>query len=72
MAAPGKSSASRWGSFLSSAVTGVETRLDNMLSEAEAADQQAAQQRQKPQKQPPQQAPMSAAAGECQSITTSS
>ncbi|KJZ79082.1 hypothetical protein HIM_01233 [Hirsutella minnesotensis 3608] len=34
MAAPGKSS--KWGSFLSQAVAGVESRLDNMLAEAEA------------------------------------
>lgn len=35
MAAPGKQS--RWGSFLSQAVAGVESRLDNMLSETEEA-----------------------------------
>ncbi|KEY67470.1 hypothetical protein S7711_02390 [Stachybotrys chartarum IBT 7711] len=43
MAAPGKpsssssASSSRWGSFLSQAVAGVESRLDNMLGEAEEA-----------------------------------
>lgn len=35
MAAPGKQS--RWGSFLSQAVAGVESRLDNILSETEQA-----------------------------------
>ncbi|OAQ64188.1 TATA element modulatory factor 1 TATA binding domain-containing protein [Pochonia chlamydosporia 170] len=35
MAAPGKQS--RWGSFLSQAVAGVESRLDNMLAEPEDA-----------------------------------
>ncbi|KAJ6445561.1 m protein repeat protein [Purpureocillium lavendulum] len=38
MAAPGKSS--RWGSFLSQAVAGVESRLDNILAEAEEQPQQ--------------------------------
>ncbi|KND90348.1 Protein sgm1 [Tolypocladium ophioglossoides CBS 100239] len=37
MAAPGKSS--RWGSFLSQAVAGVESRLDNILAEADGAAQ---------------------------------
>ncbi|KAM3439049.1 hypothetical protein MY4824_002853 [Beauveria thailandica] len=36
MAAPNKSS-SRWGSFLSQAVAGVESRLDNILSEEETS-----------------------------------
>ncbi|KAK2609016.1 hypothetical protein QQS21_002386 [Conoideocrella luteorostrata] len=35
MAAPGKSS--KWGSFLSQAVAGVESRLDNMLADPEEA-----------------------------------
>ncbi len=35
MAAP-----SRWGSFLSQAVAGVEARLDNILAEEESASQQ--------------------------------
>ena len=39
MAAPGKGS--RWGSFLSQAVAGVESRLDNILTEAEQDQQQA-------------------------------
>lgn len=34
MAAPSKQ-ASRWGSFLSQAVAGVEARLDNILAEPE-------------------------------------
>jgi len=39
MAAPGKGS-SRWGSFLTQAVAGMEARLDNILAdEAEAAKQ---------------------------------
>ncbi|KAF7549335.1 hypothetical protein G7046_g8381 [Stylonectria norvegica] len=38
MAAPGKSS--RWGSFLSSAVAGVESRLDTILAEGEGGQQQ--------------------------------
>lgn len=33
MAAPAKSS--KWGSFLSQAVAGVESRLDNMLAETD-------------------------------------
>ncbi|POR35406.1 Protein sgm1 [Tolypocladium paradoxum] len=37
MAAPAKSS--RWGSFLSQAVAGVESRLDNILAEADGAAQ---------------------------------
>lgn len=37
MAAPNKSS-SRWGSFLSQAVAGVESRLDNILSEEETSN----------------------------------
>lgn len=52
MAAPGKPGASRWGSFLSQAVAGVESRLDNMLAEGEEQQQQ---------QQPQTQAPMSAA-----------
>ncbi|KAF7543384.1 hypothetical protein G7Z17_g10785 [Cylindrodendrum hubeiense] len=38
MAAPGKPSSSRWGSFISQAVAGVESRLDNMLTEGEEAE----------------------------------
>ncbi|KAL3961626.1 hypothetical protein ACCO45_003149 [Purpureocillium lilacinum] len=38
MAAPGKQS--RWGSFLSQAVAGVESRLDNILAEADDSSQQ--------------------------------
>ncbi|KAI1104132.1 hypothetical protein F4804DRAFT_203465 [Jackrogersella minutella] len=41
MSAPQKSS--RWGSFLSQAVAGVEARLDNILSEEESAKQSASQ-----------------------------
>ncbi|KAI1387036.1 uncharacterized protein F4822DRAFT_332536 [Hypoxylon trugodes] len=41
MSAPQKSS--RWGSFLSQAVAGVEARLDNILSEEETAKQAASQ-----------------------------
>ncbi|KAK7426852.1 hypothetical protein QQZ08_006598 [Neonectria magnoliae] len=40
MAAPGKQASSRWGSFLSQAVAGVESRLDNMLTEGEEAERQ--------------------------------
>jgi hypothetical protein len=39
MAAPGKQSV--WGSFLQSAVTGIETRLDTMLDEDEERQQNA-------------------------------
>ncbi|RDW66191.1 hypothetical protein BP6252_09826 [Coleophoma cylindrospora] len=39
MAAPSKQS-SRWGSFLQQAVAGVESRLDNMLAEADEAGAQ--------------------------------
>lgn len=68
MAAPGKPSGSKWGSFLTSAVAGVESRLDNMLAEGaapvvdddEQPRQQQHQQRRKPQSQPQSQPPMSA------------
>lgn len=41
MTTPGKpTGGSRWGSFLSQAVAGVESRLDNMLTEGEEADRQ--------------------------------
>lgn len=47
MAAPGKPS--RWGSLLSQAVAGVESRLDNMLADGdEAAAPQAARSRPPP------------------------
>ncbi|KAF4123321.1 TATA element modulatory factor 1 DNA binding [Geosmithia morbida] len=72
MAAPGKPSASRWGSFLTSAVAGVESRLDNMLSEGAAgADDDdgdgwtsspAPKKKPQPQPQPQSQAPMTATA----------
>ena len=60
MAAPGKGS--KWGSFLTSAVAGVESRLDNMLSEAEGGigvddSRDSTTER---RKQPERQAPMSA------------
>lgn len=51
----------RWGSFLSQAVAGMETRLDNMLTEAEESQQQQ-QLQEKQQGQPQAQPPMSAAA----------
>ncbi|KAK3363024.1 TATA element modulatory factor 1 TATA binding-domain-containing protein [Lasiosphaeria hispida] len=35
MAAPARQASSRWGSFLSQAVAGVEARLDNILADAE-------------------------------------
>ena len=38
MAAPGKHS--KWGSFLSQAVAGVESRLDNILADADDDQQQ--------------------------------
>lgn len=48
MAAPGKGS--RWGSFLSQAVAGVESRLDNILTEGEEGQQLGPQQQgQQPQ-----------------------
>ncbi|CAI6100005.1 unnamed protein product [Clonostachys chloroleuca] len=62
MATPGKPApnagpSSRWGSFLSQAVAGVESRLDNMLSEEDSKKLQ--QQQQQAGKQPQAQAPMS-------------
>lgn len=74
MAAPGKPSASKWGSFLTSAVAGVESRLDNMLAEGAGGldeddsdgDGWTSQPKPKkpaaPQAQPQAQAPMTAAA----------
>ncbi|KAM3498909.1 hypothetical protein MY11210_009643 [Beauveria gryllotalpidicola] len=51
MAVPNKSS-SRWGSFLSQAVAGVESRLDNILSEEETSNHApGTQQQHKPQPQ---------------------
>ena len=35
MAAPAKQQSSRWGSFLSQAVAGVEARLDTILADAD-------------------------------------
>ncbi len=56
MAAPNKSS-SRWGSFLSQAVAGVESRLDNILADADEssapASGPAAASKPKPPSQPP-------------------
>ncbi|OAA64051.1 TATA element modulatory factor 1 TATA binding protein [Cordyceps fumosorosea ARSEF 2679] len=55
MAAPNKAS-SRWGSFLSQAVAGVESRLDNILFEEDSSSSisaPAAQQQPKPQTQAP-------------------
>lgn len=49
MSAPSKSS--RWGSFLSQAVAGVEARLDNILAEEEEQQQEAA--KQSPPSRPP-------------------
>jgi hypothetical protein len=74
MATPGKPApntgpSSRWGSFLSQAVAGVESRLDNMLSEEDSKKLQ--QQQQQAGKQPQAQAPMSipasknASSGKC-------
>lgn len=62
MAASGKSS-NGWGSFLSQAVAGMETRLDNMLTEAEKAQQLQPDKQSQSDKQSSQhqtQAPMSA------------
>lgn len=57
MAAPGKGS--RWGSFLSQAVAGVESRLDNILTEGEEGQQQGPlQQGQQPQQQGAKQPPV--------------
>jgi hypothetical protein len=50
MSAPSKSS--RWGSFLSQAVAGVEARLDNILAEEEEQQQQQAA-KQSPPSRPP-------------------
>lgn len=54
MAAPNNKPSSRWGSFLSQAVAGVESRLDNILGDEEnggaAVTGQATQQ---PQQQQP-------------------
>lgn len=59
MAAPNKSS-SRWGSFLSQAVAGVESRLDNILADVdESAAPAAAAAKPKP---PSQQQPSGGAA----------
>ncbi|KAI5462977.1 TATA element modulatory factor 1 TATA binding-domain-containing protein [Mariannaea sp. PMI_226] len=52
MAAPGKPTGSRWGSFLSQAVAGVESRLDNMLTEGEDGDPLARQATVKPVAKP--------------------
>ncbi|ATY61804.1 M repeat [Cordyceps militaris] len=60
MAAPSKSS-SRWGSFLSQAVAGVESRLDNILSEEDGGSAAPATQQQ-PKPQPQMQAPTPASA----------
>lgn len=52
MAAPGKPAASggsKWGSFLSQAVGGLESRLDNMLAEAADPGSQYARQQQQQQ-----------------------
>ncbi|XWW93218.1 hypothetical protein V2A60_001148 [Cordyceps javanica] len=60
MAAPNKST-SRWGSFLSQAVAGVESRLDNILSEEDGGNNApATQQQPKPQSQMQAQTPASA------------
>ncbi|KAJ6781042.1 hypothetical protein PWT90_04782 [Aphanocladium album] len=60
MAAPNKSS-SRWGSFLSQAVAGVESRLDNILAEEDSSSHAPATQQQ-PKPQPQMQAPTPASA----------
>ena len=65
MAAPGKPSGSRWGSFLSQAVAGVESRLDNMLGDLDDGQQaQQAQQAQPAAAKPPQPAPSKQSPGE--------
>lgn len=54
MAAPGKPAASggsKWGSFLSQAVGGLESRLDNILAEAADPGSQYARQQQQQQQQ---------------------
>jgi TATA element modulatory factor len=68
MAAPGKSS-TRWGSFLSNAVAGMESRLDNMLTEAEEQQLQE-KEKEKERQQPQAQAPMSAAAAKASSTAS--
>ncbi|OAQ98921.1 hypothetical protein LLEC1_01087 [Akanthomyces lecanii] len=60
MAAPNKSS-SRWGSFLSQAVAGVESRLDNILTEEDGGSN-ASKTQQQPKPQPQMQAPTPASA----------
>ena len=60
MAAPNKSS-SRWGSFLSQAVAGVESRLDNILTEEDGGSN-APKTQQQPKPQPQMQAPTPASA----------
>ncbi|KAI1373587.1 TATA element modulatory factor 1 TATA binding-domain-containing protein [Hypoxylon crocopeplum] len=67
MSAPQKSS--RWGSFLSQAVAGVEARLDNILAEEESAKQGAPQ---RPTRSPStSSAPVSAASATPRSTTPS-
>jgi TolA-binding protein len=68
MAAPNKSS-SRWGSFLSQAVAGVESRLDNILADVEETQAQQQAQQQQPQKQKQQQ-PQQAASGGANAAST--